>query len=98
MSMEDVRNLVNEKNLYVQWLDYEKQYYIEYSENNATYKVWIEDGRSIAHRLGLAEKYDLAGTACWRKGFEDESVWDIFDDVLKNQASYSKYKDMEYMN
>lgn len=98
MSMEDVRNLVREKNLDVRWLDVEKQYYIEYTEDNKTYKVWIEDGRSIAHRLGLAEKYDLAGTACWRKGFEDESVWDIFNEVLKNRTSYTNFNYMEYVD
>lgn len=96
MSMEDVRALVNEKNLNVQWLDDGKQYYIEYAENDKTYKIWIEDGRSIAYRLGLVEQYDLAGSACWRKGFEDESVWDIFNDILKNGISSSQYKEMDY--
>lgn len=96
MSMEEVRNLIDEKNLNVQWLDKEKQYYIEYEEDNKVYKVWIEDERSIANRLGLLNQYDLAGSACWRKGFEEESVWELFDEIIKNHVPYTKYIDMEY--
>ncbi len=96
LSMEQVRDIIREKNLRVNWLDKEKQYYIEYFEDDKTYKVWIEDSRSIAYKLSLIEEYDLAGSASWRKGFEEESVWDVFEDIVKKGISYKEYRELEY--
>ena len=36
-----------------------KQNYVEYTDGSATYKMWIEDEKSITEKIGLAKKYDL---------------------------------------
>lgn len=95
-SMEQVRQLISDKNLSVKWLDKEKQYYIEYAESGKTYKVWIEDSRSIAHKLELIRRYGLGGSAAWRKGFEEKKVWRVFEDIVKNNVPASEYKNMDY--
>ncbi len=96
LSMAQVREIVKDKETQVTWLDKEKQYYVQYNEDGKTYKIWIEDPRSIAYKLGLVEKYDLGGSASWRKGFEDEEVWEIFEDIIKKEKSASRYKELEY--
>lgn len=96
LSMDQVRQLVEDKRLKTEWLDEEKQYYIEYEEDNKSYKVWIEDSRSLAHKLGLVEKYNLGGSASWRKGFEEDQVWKIFQDIVKNNQSYTLYANENY--
>ena len=79
--MKNTSNYIPE-NVVVQWLEDEKQYYFEYTENGVTYKMWIEDEQSITYKLELINKYNLAGAAFWRKGFEDESIWNIVEQKL----------------
>jgi spore germination protein YaaH len=37
--------------------------------------VWLENAQSVAERLEVFERYDLAGAAGWRLGHEDPTVW-----------------------
>ena len=39
------------------------------------HEVWVEDARSVAARLGLAQRYGAGGIATWRLGQEDPGVW-----------------------
>ena len=48
-----------------------------YTQNNKSYKMWIEDAEATSYKLDFVEKYGLAGAAFWEKGYEDESVWQI---------------------
>jgi len=42
----------------------------------------LEDENSIRLKVRLANKYDIAGVASWRKGFEKSGVWDVISLVL----------------
>ena len=64
------------------WDDNLKQYYVEYTENGAVYKMWIEDTTSISAKLDLINKYKLAGAAYWEKDRESEEVWDVVQEKL----------------
>ena len=55
---------------------------MSYTKNGYTYKIWIEDEKSIALKSSLVKNYDLAGTAAWRKGFEEPQIWDVLHDTL----------------
>ena len=59
------------------WLEDLKQYFIQYEENGYVYKMWVEDEESFSLKLDLVEKYNLAGAAYWRKGFESDKIWEI---------------------
>ncbi len=65
------------------WDEKLKQYYIEYTRGDATYKSWIEDVNSISAKLDLVNKYELAGAGFWEKDRETENVWDIVEQKLK---------------
>lgn len=61
------------------------QYYIEYTKNGFKYQMWIEDIKSLTDKIKLIDEYNLAGSAFWVKGMEDESIWQIVKkEVLKN--------------
>ena len=59
------------------WDDDKKQYYIEYEKNNSTFKMWIEDEKSIEAKFDLMKQNNLAGAAYWQKDFESDSFWNI---------------------
>ena len=59
-----------------------KQYYVEYTKNGATYKMWIEDEKSIKEKFDLLNNYKLAGAAYWAKDREKETIWDIVSEKL----------------
>lgn len=62
------------------------QYYVEYNKNGATYKIWIEDIKSLTDKINLIKEYNLAGAAFWVKGMEDESIWKVVNtEVLNNK-------------
>ena len=65
------------------WDENIKQYYMEYEQNGATYKMWIEDEESLKAKLDLVNKYELAGGAFWSKDRESNSVWHIISEKLE---------------
>ncbi len=64
------------------WNEDLKQYYVEYNQNGTTYKMWIEDERSIKAKFDLMNKYELAGAAYWQKDFESSNIWDIVEEEI----------------
>lgn len=65
------------------WDEELKQNYVEYTDGSATYKMWIEDEKSIAEKIGLAKKYDLAGIAFWEKDREYDGFWQFVANEYK---------------
>ena len=76
MWMADVENRIARYGLTPKWLESAGQHYIEYGDDSARYKVWIEDAKSLGLKADLAKKYELAGVAAWRKGFEKPGTWE----------------------
>jgi len=69
-------------NVEKKWNEDLKQYYVEYTKNGSTYKMWIEDEKSIEEKLNLINQYHLAGAAFWEKDMEKNSVWDLVSEKL----------------
>ena len=70
-------------NVEKQWDEDLKQYYLEYTQNGSTYKMWIEDEESIAAKLDLINQYNLAGAAFWEKDMESSNIWDLVSSKLE---------------
>ena len=70
-------------NVEKQWDEDLKQYYVEYTQNGSTYKMWIEDEESIAAKLDLINQYNLAGAAFWEKDMESSNIWDLVSSKLE---------------
>ena len=77
LSMAGAQNWIKERNLTPVLDEASGQHYVEYKDPNDgnTYKMWLEDATSMEKRIQLVEKYNLAGVAAWRRGFELPEIW-----------------------
>lgn len=66
------------------WNEDLKQYYVEYKNGGTTYKMWIEDEKSIKEKFALMKEYNLAGAAYWQKDFESSNIWNIVEEQINN--------------
>lgn len=82
-SMDYAKGLMDDNNVEMVWLEDIGQYYGEYVEDGATYKMWLEDVRSIEERMKIAAKYDVGGLAAWKIGLENNGVWEIISNYMK---------------
>lgn len=48
---------------------------IEYRKDGKRYVFWLENQETVLKRMELAKRYDLAGLAAWRLGYEPEELW-----------------------
>ncbi|MBU5669009.1 glycoside hydrolase [Peptoniphilus sp. MSJ-1] len=83
ISMNEINKIIIDKSLKPVWDEESSQNYVEYTENGATYKIWIEDASSLEKKVSLVNKYDLAGVASWRLGFESDDIWKVISDELE---------------
>lgn len=76
-SMQEIKEWIDQHQLTPVYDDASGQNYVEYAsvEENATYKVWLEDEVSLKKRAELANKYRLAGLASWSRYFADQTAW-----------------------
>jgi spore germination protein YaaH len=82
VSMEYAEQQIAENRAAKIWDSVSGQYYATYQKDGATYKIWLEDENSIKLRVELANKYDLAGVASWKLGFEKPGIWGIIAGTL----------------
>lgn len=75
-SMNEVQKLINANGATPVWSEECKQYYVEYVNDNVTYKIWMEDATSLEEKLKVMQEHQLAGGAFWKLGLEDSTVWD----------------------
>lgn len=81
--MDMSKKVLKDNNVEPEWDNETAQYYAEYNKNDITYKMWLEDERSITEKLKLVKEFDLAGIAGWQRMLASESVWDILKQNLK---------------
>ncbi|MFD0588683.1 glycosyl hydrolase family 18 protein [Paenibacillus sp. GCM10027627] len=85
VGMERVNTIIAEKKLLPVFDAAAGQNYVEYTEEGARKRIWIEDDVSIKARVELVRKLDLAGVATWQRTFQTPSVWKTIDDNLNKQ-------------
>ncbi len=54
----------------------------QWKDGAKEYVMWMENADTIRNRVLLSKKYNLAGVASWRRGFETEDVWYAIEDAL----------------
>ncbi len=59
-------------------------------ENNRVHTVWMLDGVTAYNELRAAERAGVRGTALWRLGMEDPSMWTIWDATHPDDATRAK--------
>jgi len=83
ISMETANNLIQDNNASMVWDEKSGQYIATYYKDGKTYKIWVEDATSIHLKTQLVKKYNLAGVAGWRRGFETQDIWGVIAENLK---------------
>lgn len=87
VSMEYAEQLVAENNGVKTWDAVSGQYFATYKKDGATYKIWLENESSIKLRVELANKYNLAGVASWKLGFEKPGIWKVIATALAKKVA-----------
>lgn len=82
LSMDEAKKFIEGNNIELIWDDESGQYFGEVTKDGITYKIWMEDEESLQMKSSLINKYDLAGIASWRKGFEKEEVWPVLSNSI----------------
>jgi peptidoglycan-N-acetylglucosamine deacetylase len=63
-------------------------------EKNNVHQVWMLDALTAYNELRAAERAGVRGTALWRLGMEDPSIWFIWDATHPDDAIRSKVEDV----
>lgn len=82
LGMQEAENFIQNNNLEPEFDEETGLKYAELEQENTTYKIWLETAESIQKRIELVNEYNLAGVASWRRGFENEEIWDVIKNTL----------------
>lgn len=82
VGMDTVKKLIEEKQLTPVFDEAAGQNYVEYKENGAVKKIWIEDETSVRARIEIVHRLELAGIASWSRNFASAEIWEIIDQSL----------------
>jgi cellulose synthase/poly-beta-1,6-N-acetylglucosamine synthase-like glycosyltransferase/spore germination protein YaaH/peptidoglycan/xylan/chitin deacetylase (PgdA/CDA1 family) len=69
-------------------------FYSYSDEHNFIHRVWMLDGVTAYNELRAAERVGVQGTALWRLGSEDPSIWTIWDVPRPDDATRAKLEGM----
>lgn len=69
----------------VTWDEELGQYYVEYRNQNILERIWAEDENALKEKVKLVNKYNLAGVASWRWGFETPESWQVINETLNKK-------------
>lgn len=82
--MDQAQQTIADNNVETYWDKTTSQNYGKYDIDNSTYQIWLEDAQSVAEKVKLVSKYDLAGVSAWKLGFENNVIWQVISDNLNN--------------
>lgn len=77
MGIANAKQWVQDNDVNLYWQEEPGQYYGELTEGKTHYYIWLEEEESIKLKKEVIEQNNLAGLACWKLGFEPESIWEV---------------------
>lgn len=85
--MNGIEEWIAERNTPIVYDEDSEQSYAEYhdKDEDVVYKIWLENEISMAKRIELVHKYNLAGVASWRRGFEKPTIWEVIQQGLEQR-------------
>lgn len=82
VSMAYAQKQLKDNGVKAEWKESVGQYYGEYEKGGCTYQIWLEEEESIARKMALINKYELAGVAGWKLSLEKDSIWEVISSYL----------------
>lgn len=81
--MAEARSRIDVNGAQITWLEDCGQNYAQYEVDGITYKIWLEDARSLDLKLQVMKDLKLAGAAFWKAGMETADVWGTISSYLE---------------
>lgn len=79
-SSDEILRTVGKTRVEVSWDAKSETPFIRYTApGGGQRETWFENSRAAAKKIGLAEKYRLAGVSVWRLGYEDSEFWQLVE-------------------
>jgi peptidoglycan-N-acetylglucosamine deacetylase len=69
-------------------------HYSYYDEHNHMHQVWMLDAVTAYNELRASERLGVQGTALWRLGSSDSSLWPVWDATHADDAARQKLADL----
>src|SRR5713226_5292440 len=69
-------------------------HYSYFDEHNHLHQVWMLDAVTAYNQLRASERLGVQGTALWRLGSSDTSLWPIWDATHADEAARQKLADL----
>ena len=77
LSMTPASRVFTDNGIEAQWDDTYGSNYGEFEKDDALYKIWLEDARSIEEKMKVIYEANVAGIGAWKLGLEREEIWNI---------------------
>ena len=75
--MDGAESVVKQNNVMAKWDEPTKQYFATWKKAGATFKIWMEEEKSLEEKLKAVNERDVAGVAFWKLGFERANAWNV---------------------
>lgn len=76
-AMTPANNIFKDNGVEPEWDDTYGSYYGEYEKDDTSYKMWLEEEKSIEEKMKVIYDADIAGIGAWKLGLEKEEVWNV---------------------
>lgn len=76
-SMQGGLDLIEELGLTKVWDDTVQQYVAKGSSGETSYRIWLEEEKSMKAKMAVVKARSIGGVAAWSLGMELDTVWDI---------------------
>ena len=77
VSMKRTDKVLEQFGAEAKWDSKTGQNYAQWEKDGATYKIWLEDEKSIEEKLKVMKANKLAGTSVWKLGFGSQGLWEL---------------------
>lgn len=81
-AMTPASNIFKNNGVEPEWNETIGSYYGEYEKEDITYKMWLEDAKSVEEKMKIIYEADVSGVAAWKLGLEKEEVWNVITRYL----------------
>ena len=77
LGMDAAKETVEKNQAEIVWDEEAKQEFATWTSGDVTYKIWLENAKSLEPKLALMKDNNLAGTAAWTLGQETPDIWEL---------------------
>jgi spore germination protein len=77
MVYRDIAETLASTRATVYWDENAQEATFNYWDGGSIHRVWFPNGQFVQARIGLAQRYGIAGLCFWRLGGEDPALWDV---------------------